>query len=131
TAGSFVLATLILYAAGWDRLWKGVPLMLGFAGLLYVLRLRIADTKRVEALRSAVWVPCYFGALLLVSRLGGNDGMHVIPAPVDSCFAIGVGAVGYFWAVDASAAYLRRYPAPLTASGYQKRPDETAPVLTP
>jgi amino acid transporter len=113
---SFVLSTVILFAAGWTILWHGIGLMAGLAAVLYGFRWKVPDARRPADLRGGVWLLSYLAALLLLSGLSGPyrlAGRHLIGAHYGIPLAVALGALAYAWGVRDAQRYLSHYPVAL------------------
>jgi amino acid transporter len=116
---SFVLATVILFAAGWTILWHGIGLMAGLAAVLYGFRWKVPDARRPADLRGGVWLLSYLAALLVLSYLSGLQHLarrQLIGANYGIPLAIALGALAYAWGVRDAKRYLGHYPVAFPAA---------------
>lgn len=116
---SFVLATVILFAAGWTILWHGIGLMAGLAAVLYGFRWKVPDARRPADLRGGVWLLSYLATLLLLSYLYRPHHLasrHLFAAYFGIPLAIALGALAYAWGVRDAKRYLGHYPVALPAA---------------
>ncbi|MBE7190077.1 APC family permease [Jatrophihabitans endophyticus] len=86
---SFVIATLIIYWAGWSELHIALPVLLA-AVLVYVWQQWRQRIGWADA-RAGLWVVGYVLALLLMSKIGSFGGTGLVAQPWDS---VVVGAIG-------------------------------------
>lgn len=101
---AFVVASLIIYWAGWHTLSRlGIAIVLGYVLLgsyaAYAIRKGLPNAPRLDW-RAAQWLPVYLVGLGLISWQGGfGEGRGNIPMWWDmgvvAVFALGV----YFWAI--------------------------------
>ncbi|MFI9332495.1 APC family permease [Kitasatospora sp. NPDC052868] len=101
---AFVVASLIIYWAGWHTLSRlGIAIVLGYVLLgsyaAYAIRKGLPNAPRLDW-RAAQWLPVYLVGLGLISWQGGfGDGRGNIPMWWDmgavAAFALAV----YFWAI--------------------------------
>ncbi|MFG3055859.1 APC family permease [Kitasatospora sp. NPDC048239] len=101
---AFVVASLIIYWAGWHTLSRlGIAIVLGYVLLgsyaAYAIRKGLPNAPRLDW-RAAQWLPVYLIGLGLISWQGGfGDGRGNIPMWWDmgavAAFALAV----YFWAI--------------------------------
>lgn len=108
---SFVLATLILYWAGWNELRVALPVLLA-AGLVYLWQQGRQRIGWFDA-RAGLWLVGYLVAVLLMSFLGSfGHGTGWIPAPWDSVVVAAIGAATFVAGTRAAARYLAENPVP-------------------
>jgi amino acid transporter len=114
---SFVIATLILYWAGWDELRIALPVLLA-AGLVYLYQQGRQRIGWVDT-RAGLWLVGYLVAILLMSYLGsfGDGASGLVPEPWDSVVVAVIGVAGFVAGTRAAARYLadNPVPEPLTA----------------
>jgi amino acid transporter len=113
---TFVFATEIVYWARWPLVWRNFALLFGLSMVLHAYRWRFKAGTRLKLrheLRSAAWLPVYFGSLLLLSGIGSFGGLNLLTRPWDSLVAGGVGLACFHWAVRLSTAYVREHPPSL------------------
>ena len=109
---AFVLASLIIYWAGWHELRIALPILL-VGVLVYAYQHWRAGAPWADA-RLGLWLVAYLALILLVSAIGSKDfeGTGAIPAPWDSV-VVAVGALAAWLAgVRAGQRYLAANPAP-------------------
>lgn len=109
---SFVIATLILYWAGWNELKIALPVLLA-AGLVYLWQQGSQRIGWFDA-KAGLWVVGYLLAILLMSWIGsfGSGAENWITAPWDSVVVGVIGAVTFVLGTRAAAVYLAENPAP-------------------
>lgn len=107
---SFVIATLILYWAGWEELRIALPVLLA-AGLVYLWQQRSQRIGWLDA-RAGLWLVGYLVAILIVSFVGSFHGEAWIPAPWDSVVVAAIGVAGFVAGTRAADRYLAENPAP-------------------
>ncbi|MCW2497624.1 APC family permease [Jatrophihabitans sp.] len=114
---SFVIATLILYWAGWNELRIALPVLLA-SGLVYLWQQRREQIGWLDA-RAGLWLLAYLFAILLMSYLGsfGKGPLDVITAPWDSVVVGGIGAAGFIAGTRAAERYLADNPVPEPFTG--------------
>ncbi len=99
----FVVANLVVYWAGWDKVWRlMVAIAIGFVA--FVAYRAFGDKARMPRLdlRGAVWLPPYLAGSALISYLGRYNGRNLLPFWVD------IGVVAAFsLAIFALAVYVR------------------------
>lgn len=96
---AFVIATLIIYWAGWTTLWKlGVAIGLGYV----IILLSMSDNPKAPRLewRSALWLPVYLVGIGVVSWLGQFGGNKTIHPWVDQGLIVVLAVGVYYWAVS-------------------------------
>jgi amino acid transporter len=120
TPATFVLASMILYWAGWAWVWRSFAILLGLSAVLHVYRWsnNRNSSKLRDELRAAVWMIGYFGGLLLLSGLGSFGGINLLTKPWDSLSAAGVALASFEWAVRLSNTYVDNHGLP------KESPDE-------
>jgi amino acid transporter len=96
---AFVVASLILYWAGWKTLsWLlGVQLLLF---VVYLLAKNWVPTDRVslaQQVKSSWWLVSYYVVMLILSYLGSFDGMNLLKSPWDQVLVALVSAGIYYW----------------------------------
>lgn len=99
---SFIVASLIIYWAGWETLQRlGWAIILGYVLLgsyaWYATKKQLPNAPRLDW-KAAQWLPVYLLGMGLVSWLGGFGGQGTIPLWWDmaivTVFALGI----YYWA---------------------------------
>ncbi|MFI6444642.1 APC family permease [Kitasatospora sp. NPDC050543] len=101
---AFVVASLIIYWAGWHTLSRlGMAIVLGYVLLgsyaFYATRKRLPNAPRLDW-RAAQWLPVYLVGLGLISWQGGfGEGQGNIPMWWDMAAVAGFALVIYFWAI--------------------------------
>ncbi|MEV7596921.1 APC family permease [Kitasatospora sp. NPDC089797] len=101
---SFVVASLIIYWAGWQTLSRlGIAIVLGYLLLggyaAYAIRKRLPNAPRLNW-KAAQWLPVYLLGLGLVSWQGGfGDGTGRIPMWYDMAIVSVFSLAVYFWAI--------------------------------
>ncbi len=96
---AFVVASLILYWAGWQTLsWLlGVQLLLF---VVYLLAKNWVPTDRVslaQQVKSSWWLVAYYVIILVLSYLGSFDGINVLKSPWDQIVVALVSVGIYYW----------------------------------
>lgn len=96
---AFVVASLILYWAGWQTLsWLlGVQLLLF---VVYLLAKNWVPTDRVsltQQVKSSWWLVAYYVIILVLSYLGSFDGINVLKSPWDQIMVALVSVGIYYW----------------------------------
>jgi len=116
---SFVIATLILYWAGWNELRIALPVLLA-AGLVYLWQQGRERIGWLDA-RAGLWLLGYLAAILLMSWVGtfGDGAQKWVPAPWDSLGVAFIGVAGFVAGTRAAYRYLadNPVPEPLAADG--------------
>jgi amino acid transporter len=109
---SFVVATLILYWAGWNELRIAIPVLLA-AGVVYLYQQKRERIGWLDA-RAGMWLLAYLGAVLLMSWLGtfGDGPLKLIAAPWDSVAVAAIGVAGFVGGTRAAERYLADNPVP-------------------
>lgn len=101
---SFVVASLIIYWAGWDTLWRlGAAIVLGYLLLgsyaVYAIRKGLPNAPKLNW-KAAQWLPVYLIGLGVISYLGGFGvgARGILPLwwdmAVVTVFSLGI----YYWA---------------------------------
>src|SRR5581483_4199303 len=107
---SFVLATLILYWAGWHELHIALPVLL--AAVLVFAYQQWRTGFSMADLRAGAWLVGYLLLIMGLSAAGSFDGHGWIGSPWDSV-VVGAVAVGAFvLGVRAAGTYLAEHPPP-------------------
>ncbi|HVT69191.1 MAG TPA: APC family permease, partial [Trebonia sp.] len=109
---AFVLASLIIYWAGWDELRIALPLLL--VGVLVYAYQHWRSGAPWEDARLGLWLVGYLALMLLMSAIGSKDfqGLDAVPAPYDSVIVAAVALVAWMAGVRAGSRYLEGHPAP-------------------
>ena len=96
---AFVVASLILYWAGWQTLsW-----LLGVQLLMFVVYLLVKNwvpTDRVslaQQVKSSWWLVAYYAVMLVLSYLGSFDGINLLKSPWDQILVALVSVGVYYW----------------------------------
>jgi hypothetical protein len=112
---AFVLATLIIYWAGWHELRIALPILL-IGVLVYAYQHWRAGAPWRDA-RLGMWLVAYLALVLLVSGIGSADfgGTNWIPAPWDSVVVAVIALVSWLFGVRAGMRHLAEHPAPEAA----------------
>jgi amino acid transporter len=91
----FVVASLLIFWAGWEHLRVALPMTL-LAVLLHAVR---RPAGLLTDLRLGAWFLSYEALLLIVSAVSSFGGSAALPAPWDT-LAVGLGALAiYRWAI--------------------------------
>jgi amino acid transporter len=103
---SFIVASLIVYWAGWktDSWLLGVQLVMF---VIYLLARRFVPTDQVgltEQVKASLWLVFYYVAVIILSGLGTFGGSHLIAGPWDQILVIAVAIVAYYWGGHAGLA---------------------------
>jgi hypothetical protein len=123
---AFVLASLIIYWAGWHELRIALPILL-IAVLVYAYQHWRSGAPWADA-RLGTWLVAYLALVLLVSRIGSRDfgGTNWIPAPWDSVVVAVIALVAWLFGVRAGTGHLTEHPppeaAPLPAPSAERPP---------
>jgi amino acid transporter len=109
---SFVIATLILYWAGWNELRIALPVLLA-AGLVYLYQQGRERIGWLDA-QAGFWLLGYLVAILVMSWVGtfGDGAEKWVPAPWDSVVIAAVGFATFFVGTRAAERYLAANPVP-------------------
>ncbi len=109
---AFVLASLIIYWAGWTELRIALPLLL-VGVLVYAYQHWRAAAPWADA-RLGLWLVVFLALLLLMSFIGSSDfgGQNAVPAPWDSVIIAVVALAAWLAGVRAGGRYLADHPAP-------------------
>ncbi len=101
---AFVIASLILYWAGWSTIsWLlGVQVAMFLAYLAFGRRVRIDGVSLGAQIRASLWLIFYYLMIMLVSGLGSFGGTGWLPSPWDQLGVAIVALVTYYWAVYAA-----------------------------
>ena len=96
---AFIVASLILYWAGWKTLsWLlGVQLLLF---VVYLLAKNWVPTDRVslaQQVKSSWWLISYYVVILILSYLGSFDGINLLKSPWDQVLVALVSVGIYYW----------------------------------
>ena len=109
---AFVLATLIIYWAGWHELRIALPILL-VGVLVYAYQHWRAAAPWSDA-RLGLWLVVYLALVLLMSAIGSSDfqGTNAIPAPWDSVVIAVVALAAWLAGIRAGRSHLAVNPAP-------------------
>jgi amino acid transporter len=109
---AFVLASLVVYWAGWHELRIAIPLLLVGAGV-YAYQHWRAGAPWADA-RLGLWLVAYLALILLMSAIGSKDfeGTGAVPAPWDSVVIAGVALAAWLAGVQGGQRYLADHPVP-------------------
>ncbi len=123
---AFVLASLIIYWAGWHELRIALPILL-VGVLVYAYQHWRADAPWADA-RLGLWLVAYLGLILLMSGIGSSDfeGTNAVPAPWDSVVVAVIALAAWLAGVSAGQRYLAAHPAPETEAPPDEAGDEPA-----
>ncbi len=107
-----MLATLIIYWAGWHELRIALPILL-IGVLVYACQHWRAGAAWSDA-RLGLWLVAYLALVLLMSAVGSSGflGTNAIPAPWDSVVIAVVALAAWLAGVRAGRAHLAVNPAP-------------------
>jgi amino acid transporter len=107
---AFVLATLIVYWAGWHELRIALPILL-IGVLVYVYQHWRSGAGWLDA-RLGVWLVAYLGLVLAMSAIGSKDfeGTGAIPAPWDSVIVAVIALAAWLAGVRSGQRYLAAHP---------------------
>jgi amino acid transporter len=109
---AFVLASLVVYWAGWHELRIALPLLL-VGVLVYAYQHWRAGAEWADA-RLGLWLVAYLALILLMSAIGSKDfeGNGAIPAPWDSVVIAVIALAAWLAGVQGGQRYLAAHPAP-------------------
>lgn len=120
---AFVIASLILYWAGWSTIsWLlGAQVVMFLAYLVFGSH-KAHDLSLGAQVRPALWLIFYYLMIMLISGLGSFGGSNLLPSPWDQACVALVALVSYYWAVHS------RLPESLlqTSDSAQSHEDKTA-----
>jgi amino acid transporter len=100
---SFVVATLIIYWAGWSTLWRlGFAVLVGYALMggyaVYASAMRLPQAPRMRW-RPAQWLPVYLLGIGALSWQGGFGGTGRLPLGWDIALITVFALLVYYWAI--------------------------------
>src|ERR1700761_3525537 len=103
---AFVLASLIIYWAGWTELRVALPLLL-VGVFVYAYQHWRAGAPWADA-RLGLWLVAYLALVLLMSGIGSKDfeGTNAIPAPWDSVVVAVIAITAWLAGVRSGLRYL-------------------------
>jgi amino acid transporter len=106
---AFVIATLIVYWAGWHELRIALPVL-----FLAVLAYAYQQARRPDRRDAAIggWLVGYLVLLLVLSAVGSFGGTGAIPAPWDSVVVGVVGLAAYLRGLVDGARHIAAHPLP-------------------
>jgi len=109
---AFVLASLIIYWAGWHELRIALPILL-IGVLVYAYQHWRSGAEWADA-RLGAWLVVYLALVLVMSAIGSKDfgGTGAIPAPWDSAVVAVIALAAWLAGVRAGMRYLAAHPAP-------------------
>jgi amino acid transporter len=109
---AFVLATMIVYWAGWHELRIALPVLLVGAVVYAYQQWRSGEGWRDAGL--GAWLVIYLALVLAVSAIGSVDfgGTGVIPAPWDTVAVAVIGLGAWTAGVRHGLSHLAAHPAP-------------------
>ncbi|MCA8096374.1 APC family permease [Burkholderia contaminans] len=99
---SFVIAALIVYWSGWST----VSWLLGLQIVMFVIYLACrrwvptAHLSLAEQVRSSAWLIAFYGAMIVLSYLGGFGGTGRLAHPYDTVVVAAVALVIYYWGAN-------------------------------
>lgn len=97
---AFVIASLILYWAGWGT----ISWLLGAQVLMFIAYVGFARRTRdgltlAGQVRSSLWLLFYYLVIMLISGLGSFGGSNLLSSPWDQVAVAVASLVTYYWAV--------------------------------
>ncbi|WP_037577443.1 APC family permease [Phaeacidiphilus oryzae] len=103
---SFAIASLVIYWAGWDILWRlGLAILLGYALLgsyaAYATKKELPNAPKLNW-RAAQWLPVYLIGLGIISWQGGFGGAGNLPLWWDIALIVVFSLGVYYWARSVS-----------------------------
>jgi amino acid transporter len=109
---AFVLATMIVYWAGWHDLRIALPILL-VAVIVYAYQQWREGIDWADVRRGS-WLAAYLVLVLLVSAFGSKDfgGTGAIPAPWDTVVVAVIGFGAWLAGVRCGTLHLAAHPAP-------------------
>ena len=115
---SFVVASLILYWAGWNTLsWLlGSQLVMFVVYLLAKNRVPTDQVSLAQQVKSSWWLVAYYAAMIILSYLGSFDGIDLLKSPWDQLLVAVVSVGTYYWGGRAGLAQ-----PPLTRTRWKRR----------
>ena len=105
----FIVSSLIIYWAGWDKLNKTIPILI--LGLLLYVWAYFRNRETPREIWGGVWIIAYLVAIFIVSFVGSFNGLGVLPAPWDSVLVAAISLLIYYWAIASGVGYLKQQPA--------------------
>jgi amino acid transporter len=110
---AFVLASLIIYWAGWHELRIALPILL--VGVLVYAYQHFRAGAEWEDARLGLWLVAYLALVLLLSAIGSKDfqGTGAVPAPYDSVIIAVIALAAWIAGVRSGSRYLEEHPAPV------------------
>lgn len=105
---SFVVATLILYWAGWSELKIALPVLL-VAVVVYAVQ-HVREGLDNAELALGAWLVVYLLGVMVMSIIGTFGGHKVIPAPWDSVVIAVFGALTFWRGVADGVRHVKRHP---------------------
>jgi amino acid transporter len=114
---AFVLATMIIYWAGWHELRIALPILL--VGVIVYLFQQWRAREGWRDARLGAWLVVYLALVLLLSAIGSADfgGTGLIPAPWDTVIVAVIGLGAWLAGVRDGLRHLSAHPAPEPSSG--------------
>ncbi|WDL97619.1 APC family permease [Alicyclobacillus sp. ALC3] len=100
----FVVASLIIYWAGWSVLNKTLPLLI-VGAVLYLVAFFV-NRQSGRELTGGLWLLAFLVLEFVLSYLGSFDGIKAIPAPWDSVLVAVLSLAIFFWAVASGTSYM-------------------------
>jgi amino acid transporter len=109
---AFVLASLIIYWAGWHELRIALPILL-VGVLVYAYQHWHSGAEWADAWLG-LWLVVYLALILVMSAIGSKDfeGTGAIPAPWDSVIVAVIALAAWLFGVWSGQRYLASHPAP-------------------
>ncbi|MES1956352.1 APC family permease [Salinisphaera hydrothermalis] len=98
---AFVIASLILYWAGWQTIsWLlGIQVLVFIVYLVFGKHLTATHTGFFEQLRSSLWLIFYYVLVMAISAAGSFGGSNALASPWDQIGVAVVALIAYYWAV--------------------------------
>lgn len=117
---AFVIASLILYWAGWTTIsWLlGVQVLMFVAYLVFGRQARTDNISLAGQVRSSLWLVFFYLAIMLLSGLGSFGGSGLLASPWDQVGVAIVALITYYWAV-----YSARLPRALLPEYVEQETD--------
>jgi amino acid transporter len=99
---SFAIASLVIYWAGWDILWRlGLAILLGYLLLgsyaVYAVKKELPNAPKLNW-RAAQWLPVYLLGMGVIAWQGGFGGTGNLPLWWDIAVIVVFALAVYYWA---------------------------------
>lgn len=100
----FVVASLIIYWAGWDTLDRTIPILI--LGVVVYAWAFLRNKDGIKEIYGGIWLIAYVVIIFVISALGSFHGLNIIKGPWDSVLVAIISLLVYAWAIASGVAYM-------------------------